>query len=132
MTADLIIKSQPDLSLFRAGLMSESEVRKLSVTVQIEPTKRFRLIVSDVIRQRLGLHFVDEKSLYLTEDVGTWTKYADAVEIIFGNRRTMTEPFVVETAFEVLIGSFLISDLGCFIDEQRQNLVVNEKHRIRV
>lgn len=58
--------------------------------------------------------------------------YAEAVEVRFQNRRTITEPLIIENSFDVVFGSFLVDDLALSVDSEQQILFVNVNHRVRV
>jgi clan AA aspartic protease len=106
----------------RRGFIKESEVRKLAVDAVVD-TGAGPLVISDAMRQRLGLEIERDESVFLAGKVLQKCTVAEAVRIIWQDRYTTSHPFVLPSGDETLLGVIPLEDMDLLVNPGERRLV---------
>jgi predicted aspartyl protease len=111
-----------DATMVRRGIIKESAVRKLTVDAVID-TGAGPLVITEAMRQMLGLEIEKEESVNLAGDVPQKCTVAEVVRIIWKDRWTHSNPTVLPTGHETLLGVIPLEDMDLIVDPVDQKLV---------
>jgi predicted aspartyl protease len=94
----------------RRGIIKESEVRQVTVEAIVD-TGAGPLVITEALRQKLGLEIEKVVLVHLAGDVPQKCTIAEVVRIIWKDRFTHSSPFVLPTGQETLLGVIPLEDL---------------------
>ncbi len=124
--AEIELINSVDLELVRRGLMTDDQVRRVSVTALVDSGATLMSIPPSV-REQLGLSILGEGDAELADGSVVSFDLAGPIEIRFANRRAVVEALVSSQETEVLIGVIPLEAMDLLIDPKMQRLVVNPK-----
>jgi predicted aspartyl protease len=99
-----------DATMSRRGIIKESEVRQVTVDAIID-TGAGPLIITEAMRQRLGLEIERDESVFLAGNVPQQCVVAEVVKIIWQDRYTHSSPLVLPEGDETLLGVIPLEDM---------------------
>ena len=120
--AEITLKNAGDRILAQRGIMKDSEVRQVAVTAMVD-TGAATIVINEALRQQLGLTLEDTYRGRLADGSAHTYAYAEAVEIIWKNRKSLMRPIVVPNATEVLLGALPLEEMDLIISPAKQELV---------
>jgi hypothetical protein len=99
----------------RSGFIKEADVRQLTVDVVID-TGSGPLIITDAIRQKLGLEIEKADTVYLAGKVLQKCATAELVDIHWKDRYTSSRPTVLPGGDETLLGVIPLEDMDPLVN----------------
>jgi predicted aspartyl protease len=99
-----------DAGMVRRGIIKESEVRKLTVEAVVD-TGSGPLVITEALRQRLGLEIEKDASVHLAGDVPQKCTITELVDIRWKDRYTSSRPIVLPNGHETLLGVIPLEDM---------------------
>ncbi|MDR3343505.1 MAG: aspartyl protease family protein [Treponema sp.] len=99
-----------DAGMARRGIIKESDVRQVTVDAIVD-TGAGPLVITEALRQRLGLEIEREESVFLAGKVPQKCVVAEAVDIRWKDRYTMSRPLVLPEGDETLLGVIPLEDM---------------------
>jgi predicted aspartyl protease len=125
VTAKVTLVNVRDAAYAKGGYIKESEVRKVTLEVVVD-TGSGPLIISEALRQKLGLEIEKENSVYLAGDVPQKCATAELVDIHWNDRCTSSRPTVLPGGRETLLGVYPLEEMDLIVDPVDQ--IVAGKH----
>ena len=119
---DITIKNAGDVTSVRRGYVKEPEIRQISITALVD-TGAETLVISEALRQELGLEVVREKKVSLADKSSVLCPVTEAIEIHWKDRSTVAQALVLQETNEVLLGAIPLEGLNVMIDPGNQKLV---------
>ena len=116
-----------DVALWRAGHLSESDIRRIEVRALVD-TGALTLAINETIQAKLQLPKLDRRSAALADGQSVQVDVVGPVVIRFENRVTVVNAVVLPGDAEVLLGAIPIEDMDVMIDLRRKLLIVNPEH----
>jgi clan AA aspartic protease len=118
---DITLKNAFDAGNAKRGNIKESEIRQTTVTAMVD-TGAATLVINEAIREELGLELENTYTARLAD--GTFHKYfyAEPVEILWKNRKTVLRPVVVPNANKILLGAIPLEDMDLIVNPVKQEL----------
>jgi clan AA aspartic protease len=104
-----------DVKMARRGIIKEAEVRQVTVDAIVD-TGAGPLVITEAMRQQLGLDIVKDSSVYLAGDVPQQCTVAEAVDIHWKDRFTTSQPLVLPTGHETLLGVIPLEDMDLMVN----------------
>lgn len=99
-----------DAANARSGYIKEADVRKLTVDAVVD-TGAGPLVITEAIRQRLGLEIESEDTVFLAGNVPQKCSNAELVDIHWKERYTSSRPTVLPDGDEILLGVIPLEDM---------------------
>jgi clan AA aspartic protease len=99
-----------DATMVKRGIIKEADVRRVTVDAVVD-TGAGPLVITEAMRQKLGLEIERDDSVTLAGDVSQKCTIAEAVRIIWKDRFTMSFPYVLPQGHETLLGVIPLEDL---------------------
>ncbi|MDR3342435.1 MAG: aspartyl protease family protein [Treponema sp.] len=99
-----------DAANARSGFIKEADVRKVTVDAVVD-TGAGPLVITEALRQRLGLDIEKDTSVHLAGDVLQKCTVAEAVDIFWKDRSTLSRPLVLPAGHETLLGVIPLEDM---------------------
>jgi clan AA aspartic protease len=106
----------------RRGIIKESEVRQVTVDAIID-TGAGPLVITEAMRQKLGLEIERDESVFLAGKVPQKCAVAEVVKIIWHDRFTHSNPFVLPAGDETLLGVIPLEDMDLIVNPGERRLV---------
>ena len=119
--AEITLKNAYDVGDCRRNIIKEPEIRQTVVKAVVD-TGAMTLVISEQLRQQLGLGIVGAKVATLANNVKETVKIAEPVEVHWKNRTMTCEPWVVG-AGRVLLGAIPLENMDLIVDPAGQELV---------
>jgi predicted aspartyl protease len=104
-----------DAAYARGGYIKESAVHKFTVDAVID-TGSGPLVISEAMRQRLGLEIEKDDSVRLAGDVPQKCTVGEVVKIIWKDRWTYSNPTVLPAGDETLLGVIPLEDMDLMVN----------------
>jgi len=104
-----------DAGDLRGGFIKESEVRQITVDAVVD-TGAGPLVITEAMRQRLGLEIERDESVFLAGDVPQKCAVAELVDIHWKDRYTSSRPIVLPTGHETLLGVIPLEDMDLMVN----------------
>jgi len=120
--ADITIKNAGDVINVERGYLDGSDIRETMVSAIVD-TGAGTLVISEEIREKLGLGIKGIRQATLANNYKETCKIAEPVEIIWKNRSSVCQPLVVSGADEVLLGAIPLEDMDLIVDPAKQELI---------
>jgi predicted aspartyl protease len=99
-----------DAGDLRRGRIKEADVRQVTVDAIVD-TGAGPLVITEALRQRLGLEIERDESVFLAGKVPQKCVVAEAVDIRWKDRYTMSRPLVLPDGDEILLGVIPLEDM---------------------
>jgi len=119
--ADLTLRNAADVTNADSGLINDSEIRETAVRALVD-TGAMTIVISEEIRERLGLKVRGLKRVSMANDSKDIAKVTEPVEIKWKDRETSCQALVVSGWGEVLLGLIPLEDMDLVVDPVRQEL----------
>jgi predicted aspartyl protease len=94
----------------RRGFIKAAEVRQVTVDAVVDTGAR-PLVITDALRQRLGLEIEEEETVFLAGKVPQKCARAELVNIHWKNRHTAIRPLVLPAGDDPLLGVIPLEDM---------------------
>jgi predicted aspartyl protease len=111
----LTLVNAGDATMARRGIIKESEVRQVTVDAIID-TGAGPLVITEALRQRLGLEIEREDSVFLAGKVPQKCIIAELVRIIWRDRYTHSSPIVLPNGDDTLLGVIPLEDMDLLVN----------------
>ena len=111
-----------DLGFFNRGVIKKSEVRKKQVQAMVD-TGAYTLVITDEVRQDLGLAVEREKLVRMANKTSEMCKVTEPVTIQWNNRTSVTQAIILPGTSEVLLGAIPLEEMDVMVDPYNQKLV---------
>jgi len=118
---EIILKNAADESKAREGLIGERGIRSITVSATVD-TGAVSLVISEELREKLGLRIVEERSVKLA-DGRTACRLTEAVEVHWKDRHWPCAAVVIPNAETVLLGAIPLEGMDLMINPKTQELV---------
>jgi len=119
---EIRLRNATDESKAREGLIREQEIRSITVTAVVD-TGAASLVISEELREKLGLCIVEERSVKLADGRRTACKLTEAVEVHWKDRHWPCAAVVIPNAETVLLGAIPLEGMDLMINPKTQELV---------
>jgi clan AA aspartic protease len=119
---DITLKNAYDVGAYRRGGRKEPEIRQTTVRAMVD-TGCFTLIITEAVRQELGLDVIEEYDVTLANETTETCKKTEPVEIHWKNRHDVVRPMVLPSAKEVLLGAIPLEGMDLIVDPARQTVM---------
>jgi clan AA aspartic protease len=107
---NITLVNMRDAANARSGFIKEAEVRQVTVDAVVD-TGAGPLVISEALRQQLGLEIEGDKLVYLAGKVPQKCFRAELVDIHWKNRSTASKPLVLPAGDEPLLGVIALEDM---------------------
>ena len=119
--AEITVRNAIDEGNARKGLISEQEVRSITVNAVVD-TGAASLVINEEQCQKLGLGIVEERSAKMADGRRVDCKLTEPVEIRWKDRRWPCAAVVVPGAESVLLGVIPLEGMDLMINPKTQEL----------
>jgi clan AA aspartic protease len=119
---DITLKNAADVSIVRRGIIEEQKIRQTTVKALVD-TGCFTLIITEAVRQELGLDVIEEYDVTLANETTETCKKTEAVEVHWKNRHDVVRAMVLPSAKEVLLGAIPLEGMDLIVDPARQTVI---------
>ena len=119
---NITLKNSFDVMSHTRGMINESQIRQIKVLALVD-TGAETLVISDAMRQELGLELVGERIVSYANESGEWCKITEPVEIFWKDRSAVARAIIVPGITEVLLGAIPLEELNVMVDPRTQQLV---------
>jgi len=119
---DITLKNAIDVGVYRRGGIKEPEVRQTTVRAMVD-TGCFTLVITESVRQELGLEIEGEDEVPLANETTEKCKITEPVTIYWKNRQTVAQAMVLPSAKEVLLGAIPLEGMDLIVDPARQTVI---------
>ena len=120
--AEITLKNVIDKGKAREGLISEQDVRSITVNSVVD-TGAASLVINEELRQKLGLTEMEEKSVKMADGRRVACKLTEAVEVRWKDRSWACPAVVIPGAESVLLGAIPLEGMDLMINPKTQELV---------
>jgi predicted aspartyl protease len=110
-----------DVANARSGYIKEADVRKLTIDAVVD-TGAGPLVITEALRQKLGLEIEKDMAVTLAGGVQQKCARAEAVDIHWKDRISLSRPIVLSDG-ETLLGVIPLEDMDLIVDPVDQKLV---------
>jgi predicted aspartyl protease len=111
-----------DAAYARGGYIKEADVRQVTVDAIID-TGAGPLVITEAMRQRLGLEIERDTSVFLAGKVPQKCVIAELVDIHWQDRYTSSRPLVLPDGDETLVGVIPLEDMDLMVNPVERCLV---------
>jgi clan AA aspartic protease len=125
--ADIELINGDDWSDFRRKRIPESEVRRMTINMNVD-SGALMMAINENIQGQLGLEIVEVRRAQLADGTFIELPVTSPIEVRFANRRCTTQAVVLPGSTQSLLGAIPIKDLDVVIHQEKQDLVVNPDH----
>ena len=122
---DLEIRNGGQAWAARQGLFKEEEVKKVRVKALVD-SGAYQMSIPKHIGNQLDLQIIEKREVEYANGELEIVHVAGPVEILFMNRRTVANIFILGN--EVLLGSIPMEDMDVVINPKTQTLKVNPEN----
>jgi len=119
---EITLRNVVDEGEAKKGLIEEKDIRSVTVTAVVD-TGAASLVISENLRERLGLRIVEERSVKLADGRRTACKLTEAVEVHWKDRHWPCAAVVIPNAETVLLGAIPLEGMDLMINPKTQELV---------
>ncbi|MDR3343506.1 MAG: hypothetical protein LBT14_12120 [Treponema sp.] len=106
----------------RRGIIKESDVRQVMVDAIVDTGTR-PLVITEALRQQLGLEIERDESVFLAGKVPQKCVVAEAVDIRWKDRYTSSRPIVLPDGDETLLGVIPLEAMDLMVNPVERCLV---------
>ena len=119
---EITLKNSTDVGNVRRGIMREEDVRQTTVKALVD-TGCFTLVISEAIRQELGLELLEgERTVTLANETTEKCNFTEPVSIHWKDRHSVAQALVLPGADDVFLGAIPLEDMDLIVDPARQVL----------
>jgi clan AA aspartic protease len=119
--AEITLKNATDDVNYERGLIKKEDVRSVTVTA-IADTGAMSLVITEELRQKLGLAVKDERMVHIANGQRVLCKITEAVDIYWKNRGSSQRAVVIPGAEKVLLGAIPLEDMDLIVNPVTQEL----------
>ena len=119
---EITLKNSADVVNAKRGLISEEEVRSITVTAVVD-TGAGTIVINEKQSEKLGLSVYKEGSARLADGRSVACKITHPVEIHWKDRGTSCDAVVIPGAETVLLGAIPLEGMDIMIHPKKQELV---------
>jgi clan AA aspartic protease len=119
--AEIRLVNAEDRIRFRNGLIAEQAIRHTKVRALVDTGTR-TLVISETIRQELGLVFEGTRNVGLADGTRKIYPVTESLYILWTNRLTACRALVIPNLPTVLLGVVPLEDMDLIVDPVRQEL----------
>ena len=119
--AEITLKNTSDGIKAREGLIGLQDIRTVTVTAIVD-TGSINLVITEDIRQKLGLAIRGEKTAYIANGQRVRCQITDAVEVHWKDRDTVVPAMVVPGAEKILLGAIPLEGMDLMVNPVTQEL----------
>ena len=119
--ADITIRNYSDIVMAENGILPEKEVREVFVNTLVD-TGAWTLVISEAIREKLGLKVIREEMATLADYSRVPVKIVNTVEVIWKDRQMTCQPIMMPGTNEVLLGAIPLENMDLIVDPKKQEL----------
>ena len=119
---DITLKNATDVINALRGIAKEADIHQTTVRAMVD-TGCFTLIITEPVRQELGLDVIEEYDVTLANETTETCKKTEPVEIHWKNRSTAAQTKVLPNAKEVLLGCISLLGMDLIVDPARQTVM---------
>ena len=94
-----------------------------AVVTAVVDTGSSNLVITEELRQKLGLGIVGEKTAHIANGQRVACKRTEAVEVQWKDRDTVVHALVIPGAEKVLLGAIPLEDMDLMVSPATQELV---------
>jgi clan AA aspartic protease len=116
---EIVLKNVKDKMKAEEGLISESQVRQVTVNSLVD-TGAWTLVINEAVREKLGLDIVGNETATLADGSREEYDLAGPVEVRWKNRRTTCEALVLPAADDILLGAIPLEAMDLTINPRRE------------
>jgi clan AA aspartic protease len=120
--AEILLKNSTDVTNVGRGIISEENVRSVSVTALVD-TGAMTLIINEDMCQKLGLSILSTRTVSLAGGQESVCKITEPVRIIWKDRDTDCRAWVLPGEDEALLGVIPLEDMDLVVDPKRRELI---------
>jgi clan AA aspartic protease len=120
--AEITLKNAGDVTDVKRGYIKEPEIRTTTVRAIVD-TGAGTLVITEDIRQTLGLEVRGMRRATLANETKELCKVTEPVEIHWKNRDTACPALVMSGTNEILLGAIPLEDMDLIINPQQQELM---------
>jgi len=121
VSAEITLKNAADLVRVSDGNITEQNVRSITVTALVD-TGATTLVISENLRQKLGLAVVGSRTVTLAGGSKTSCGIAEPVQICWKDRTSLLRPWIVPDEDEVLLGVLPLEEMDLIVDPVNRSL----------
>ena len=102
--------------------VKSDSIAPVTVTAIVD-TGSMNLVITEELRQKLGLGIKGEKTAHIANGQRVICKRTEAVEVQWKNRDTVVPALVIPGAEKVLLGAIPLEDMDLMVNPATQELV---------
>ena len=125
--ADIELINGDDWSDFRRKLIPESEVRRMTVNMNVD-SGALMMGINENIQWQVGLEIVEVRRAQFADGTFIELPVTSPIEVRFANRRCTTQAVVLPGSTQPLLGAISMEDMDVLIHPAKQELVVHPDH----
>ena len=119
--AEITLKNEIDNADYERGLIKEQDVRSETVTAIVD-TGALNLIITEELRQKLGLEIREEKTAHIANCQRIKCHLTDGVEVHWKNRFTIVPAVVIPGAEKILLGAIPLEGMDLMVNPVTQEV----------
>ncbi|MCL2147663.1 MAG: aspartyl protease family protein [Synergistaceae bacterium] len=119
--AEICLKNICDEGLALHGYIKTEEIRTATVTAIVD-TGAMSLVITEELRQKLGLEVKQEKTVRIANGQRVPGKLTEAVEVRWKNREWAVQALVIPGADNILLGTIPLEGLDLMVNPVTQEL----------
>ena len=120
--AEIVIKNNGDVTLVERGIITDKDIRSLTVTALVD-TGAGTLVINEDMRRTLGLAIEQTRTASLAGGQEAMCKITEPVRIIWKDRDTVCRAWVLPGEDEALLGVIPLEDMDIMVDPKRHELI---------
>lgn len=125
--AEIELINGRDADDFEDGLISESEIRSMTVRMNVD-SGAIMLSINENIQHQLGLRTREMRPCQLADGSYVDLPVVWPVMVRFGKRKSVTGALVLPNDAEPLLGAIPMEEMDLLIDPARGRLIPNPEH----
>ena len=125
--ADIELINGDDWSDFRRKRIPESDVRRMTVNMNVD-SGALMMAINESIRGQLGLDIIEVRQAQLADGTYIELPVVGPIEVRFANRECSVRAVVLPGSTQPLLGVIPMEDMDVLIHPARQELVVHPDH----
>ena len=118
----ITLKNAYDVGNAERGIIPEQEVREITVEAIVD-TGAFTLIISEEVKEKLGLRIRGTRDITLANDKKEVSTVTEPVEIHWKDRDVTLPAMVLSGWGEILLGALPLEHMDLMVDPVNQKLV---------
>ena len=119
---EITLNNLYDCEKAKEGLIKKDNIRTATVTAVVD-TGSLNLVITEELRQKLGLSVKDEKIAHIANGQRVSCKVTDAVEVHWKNRNTVVSALVIPGAEKILLCAIPLESMDLMVNPVNQELV---------